>query len=246
MRGVSDEGIEPARNQSTSNFTRRPSFAEESAFNYDDDDDESYDYDKSVYGDDKSFHDGGRSVRSSRGIGDDRSLYDDNKSMYEDDDDVYEDGRSMYEDGRSMYDDGRSMYEDDEKSMYSVRSRRRMSEAGMAGIADYEQEGDQKQTLFKTHEGEHLADFGGLDVPLTKKVTLFAMCAALNSCNLGYDIGASSAAEGFLSKAMDLNQVQIDIFIASLNLFAMTGALTAHMIADSYGRRGAFMVRPFN
>jgi len=41
---------------------------------------------------------------------------------------------------------------------------------------------------------------------------------------------------------MDLNQVQIDIFIASLNLFAMTGALTAHMIADSYGRRGAFMI----
>ena len=35
MRGVSDEGIAPANNQNTSNFTRRPSFADEETFNYD-------------------------------------------------------------------------------------------------------------------------------------------------------------------------------------------------------------------
>ena len=46
--------------------------------------------------------------------------------------------------------------------------------------------------LQKSHEGEHHGDFGDTDVPITHMVKVFALCAAINSCNLGYDIGTSS------------------------------------------------------
>ena len=44
--------------------------------------------------------------------------------------------------------------------------------------------------LAKTHEGEHHGDFSDISLKITRSTVLYAMCAAINSCNLGYDIGA--------------------------------------------------------
>lgn len=55
-----------------------------------------------------------------------------------------------------------------------------------------EQLGPPTPKLQKSHEGEHHGDFGDSDVPITHMVKVFALCAAINSCNLGYDIGTSS------------------------------------------------------
>lgn len=52
--------------------------------------------------------------------------------------------------------------------------------------------------LSKSHEGEHHDDFGG-DIRITKSTYIFALCAALNSVNLGYDIGTSTSAGSCLS-----------------------------------------------
>ena len=47
----------------------------------------------------------------------------------------------------------------------------------------------------KSHEGEHHGDTGnGTPIIITKSVWIFVLCAALNSCNLGYDIGVSTDA----------------------------------------------------
>jgi hypothetical protein len=46
--------------------------------------------------------------------------------------------------------------------------------------------------LQKSHEGEYHGDFGTLEVPITRSVKLYAFCAAINSCNFGYDVGSSS------------------------------------------------------
>lgn len=98
--------------------------------------------------------------------------------------------------------------------------------------------------LEQTHEGEFHGDHGDGSVPvaITSKTKLFAFCAALNSCNLGYDIGVSAEAGMLLKDSMMLSDTQVEIFMGSLNLFAMVGALLSHVIADRSGRRGAFIV----
>eukprot|EP00562_Extubocellulus_spinifer_P006675 CAMPEP_0178533400 /NCGR_PEP_ID=MMETSP0696-20121128/34470_1 /TAXON_ID=265572 /ORGANISM="Extubocellulus spinifer, Strain CCMP396" /LENGTH=539 /DNA_ID=CAMNT_0020165427 /DNA_START=231 /DNA_END=1850 /DNA_ORIENTATION=- len=98
--------------------------------------------------------------------------------------------------------------------------------------------------LEQTHEGEFHGDHGDGSVPvaITSKTKLFAFCAALNSCNLGYDIGVSSEAGMLLKDSMMLSDTQVEIFMGSLNLFAMVGALLSHVIADRSGRRGAFII----
>jgi MFS family permease len=98
--------------------------------------------------------------------------------------------------------------------------------------------------LEQTHEGEFHGDMGdsGHAIAITKSTKLFCFCAALNSCNLGYDIGVSSEAGILVKDAMGLSDTQIEVFMGSLGLFAMVGALLSHVIADRWGRRGAFIV----
>ena len=100
--------------------------------------------------------------------------------------------------------------------------------------------GDSK--IYKTHEGEHHGDFSDTSLKLTRYTYLFAFCAALNSCNLGYDIGASANAGILVQRDLGLTDVQREMFIGSLNLWAIFGSLFAHWICDIYGRRHSFKV----
>jgi len=77
--------------------------------------------------------------------------------------------------------------------------------------------------LQKTHEGEHHGDYGDSgEVPITRSTYLFALCAAINSVNLGYDIGTSTSAGKLVQKSMDLSVSQREIFVGSLNFWAST------------------------
>ncbi len=98
--------------------------------------------------------------------------------------------------------------------------------------------------LEQTHEGEHRFDHGGSTAPLkiTRSTKLFAFCAALNSCNLGYDIGVNTGAGMLLQESLQLTDVQLEVFMGSLNLFAMVGALSSHWISDRLGRRWSFRI----
>ena len=99
--------------------------------------------------------------------------------------------------------------------------------------------------LLQSHEGEYADDHGDLATPVSFKVYVFAMCAALNSCNLGYDIGVNTGAGPLLQKSLQLTDVQIEVFMGSLNLFAIIGALLAHLVSDRGGRRYAFVVSTY-
>mmetsp|Transcript_20563 Transcript_20563/g.58992 ORF Transcript_20563/g.58992 Transcript_20563/m.58992 type:complete len:543 (+) Transcript_20563:203-1831(+) len=98
--------------------------------------------------------------------------------------------------------------------------------------------------LEQTHEGEFHGDMGdgGPAIAITKSTKLFCFCAALNSCNLGYDIGVSSQAGILVQDTMGLSDTRIEVLMGSLNLFAMVGALLSHVVADRWGRRGAFVI----
>jgi len=84
--------------------------------------------------------------------------------------------------------------------------------------------------------------FDDSGVKVTRSTYIFVMCAALNSCNLGYDIGVNTGAGKLLEESLGLSKYELEIFMGSLNLFAATGAICASTISDRFGRRGAFLV----
>lgn len=79
---------------------------------------------------------------------------------------------------------------------------------------------------------------------VSKSTYVFVMCAALNSCNLGYDIGVNTSAGKLLQdeNSLALNQEQLELFMGSINLFAAIGAIFASRISDRHGRKGSFLV----
>ena len=79
-------------------------------------------------------------------------------------------------------------------------------------------------------------------VKLTRHTLVFALCAAVNSCNLGYDVGVSTNAGALIQRDMGLTDVQRELFIGSLNMWSIFGSLFAHWICDQYGRRHSFKV----
>lgn len=82
-----------------------------------------------------------------------------------------------------------------------------------------------------------------LDSVTERPVRFVYVCcfiAALNSANLGYDIGVMSGASLFIEEAMDLSENQVEILIGILNFCAMFGAAIAHVVIDRYGRRVTF------
>jgi MFS family permease len=77
---------------------------------------------------------------------------------------------------------------------------------------------------------------------ITSATKIYAFCAALNSCNLGYDIGVNTGAGMLLQSSLSLTDVQLEVFMGALNLFAMVGALSSHWISDKFGRRWSFRI----
>ena len=102
---------------------------------------------------------------------------------------------------------------------------------------------DAPPTKVVSHPGEHHGDHGTTKITITSSTYIYAMCAAVNSCNLGFDIGVSTNAGVRIQNDFGLSNVQIEILIGSINFWSIFGALIAHYICDRYGRRRSFIVR---
>jgi len=74
------------------------------------------------------------------------------------------------------------------------------------------------------------------------KVYIMAGCAALSSCNLGFDVGVNTDAGLMIQESMSLSDVKLEAFMGSLNLFAMVGALLSSTFIDRYGLRLTFII----
>jgi len=81
-----------------------------------------------------------------------------------------------------------------------------------------------------------------VDQTVTRATYIYAMCAALNSVNLGYDLGVSTNAGPLLKQDMDLTQGQLELFLGSLNFWSIWGALLSPVVTDKYGRTQTFVV----
>lgn len=93
-----------------------------------------------------------------------------------------------------------------------------------------------------SHPGEHHGDHGTVKISITRSTYIYAVCAAVNSCNLGFDIGVNTNAGVRIQKDFGLSNVQVEVLIGSINFWSMFGALGAHYICDRYGRRRSFIV----
>ena len=85
-------------------------------------------------------------------------------------------------------------------------------------------------------------DSEGANTKVTRSTVIFALCAALNSCNLGYDIGVSTNAGPLVQSEFGLSDVQRELFLGSLNFWSIFGSVFSHWICDVLGRRRAFQV----
>lgn len=91
--------------------------------------------------------------------------------------------------------------------------------------------------------GEHHNDYeSSTAMVITRATKIYALCAAVNSCNLGYDIGVNTNAGVRVQEDFELSALQRELFVGSINFWSMFGALFAHWICDRYGRRLSFIV----
>lgn len=118
-----------------------------------------------------------------------------------------------------------------------------MMDVGMAGTGG-ESDGS-KDNKPKVRLGEHHGDYGSGSVPISGSVRLYSLCAAVNSLNLGYDIGVSTNLGPLIQEDFGLTDVQRELLIGSLNFFAMFGALISYWFSDRYGRRTTFLIASF-
>ena len=79
-------------------------------------------------------------------------------------------------------------------------------------------------------------------VAITRATYIYVLCAAVNSCNLGYDVGVSTNAGPKIRQEFNLSNVQLELFLGSINLWSMFGALLAQHVSDTYGRRKTFIM----
>jgi MFS family permease len=105
---------------------------------------------------------------------------------------------------------------------------------------------DHEDNNKNNHEKDDAIESGGGESEethhkVTRSTVIFALCAAVNSCNLGYDVGVNTNAGPKIQKYFDLTDVQLELFLGSINFWSMFGALMAHHVTDKYGRRKTFL-----
>jgi MFS family permease len=91
------------------------------------------------------------------------------------------------------------------------------------------------------HDGESSKD-SLAPVKITRATYTFVFCAAVNSCNLGYDVGVNTNAGPKIRQDFHLTDVQLELFLGSINFWSMFGALLAQHISDTHGRRRTFVM----
>jgi hypothetical protein len=62
--------------------------------------------------------------------------------------------------------------------------------------------------------------FTGTETPITRSTMIYVLCAALNSCNLGYDIGVSTSVSKLIQNDLHISNLQREVFIGFINFWA--------------------------
>lgn len=103
--------------------------------------------------------------------------------------------------------------------------------------------GEGEGAIISSHEGEHSGDFNnGAPVPISSKTRMMAILAAGNSLLLGYDVGISPLVSQDVAGYWDLSNAQRGVFVGSIHVFMIVGAIVSPSVNDRFGRRACFCV----
>ncbi|CAJ1911354.1 unnamed protein product [Cylindrotheca closterium] len=92
-----------------------------------------------------------------------------------------------------------------------------------------------------SHKGEHHGDHSDGTLPITRGSYVFSICACINSCNLGFDLGATTNVGPLVEAQLGLTTAQRELFVGSLDFWAIVGGFLSNWICDKYGRRRSFI-----
>src|SRR5210317_1279318 len=87
----------------------------------------------------------------------------------------------------------------------------------------------------RTHVGEHHEDFSDTNLKITRASWIYSICAALNSVNLGFDMGTTTNVGPLVEAHFGLTVAERELFVGSLNFWAIFGGLMSNWICDKYG-----------
>lgn len=103
--------------------------------------------------------------------------------------------------------------------------------------------GEGEGAIISSHEGEHSGDFNnGAPVPISSKTRMMAILAAGNSRLLGYDVEISPLVSQDVAGYWDLSNAQRGVFVGSIHVFMIVGAIVSPSVNDRFGRRACFCV----
>ena len=100
---------------------------------------------------------------------------------------------------------------------------------------------ERKALTKASHTGEHHGDHSDGTLLITRATYIYSICACINSCNLGFDIGATTNVGPLVEAEFGLTTAERELFVASLNFWAIFGGLMSNWICDKYGRRQSFI-----
>ncbi|CAN1229127.1 Putative polyol transporter 1 [Linum grandiflorum] len=82
--------------------------------------------------------------------------------------------------------------------------------------------------------------------PTNKFAFICAIMASMTSALLGYDIGVMSGAVIFIKEEMRLTDVEVEILVGTLNVYALVGSAVAGRTSDWIGRRYTIVIAAAN
>ena len=77
---------------------------------------------------------------------------------------------------------------------------------------------------------------------INRSTMIFALCAAVNSVNIGFDMGVNTTAVPIIKDELNLSDVQTELLIGSLGFWSLFGSLFSYWVCDKFGRRRSFDV----
>ncbi|CAJ1911319.1 unnamed protein product [Cylindrotheca closterium] len=93
-----------------------------------------------------------------------------------------------------------------------------------------------------SHKGEHHGDHSdGGTLQITRATYVYSICACLNSLNLGFDIGVTTNVGPLVEASFGLTTAQRELFVGSINFWAIFGGFFSNWICDRFGRRRSFI-----
>ncbi|KAL7570497.1 hypothetical protein ACA910_004278 [Epithemia clementina (nom. ined.)] len=101
---------------------------------------------------------------------------------------------------------------------------------------------DSTKPIIATKGSSYDQEAARSDTRPSRYVYALASCAVLNTCNVGFDIGVNSPAGILIQQDLRLSDWQLELFMGSINLFSLWGAMGNSWLVVRWGMKASFVL----